>query len=163
MKRLLSLAFTLLIYSFSFSQNAFNEIKLEEANDYALAEPQVLKAVNYLFSTKYDLDDLDRLYAMELVMKWIAGTPDFSFELNEKFVKPFVKEGELMNLYMSAMARIALENKERAKDVAYVSLNAVKAVLEYSNKSSNNIKQSAEVKKMAAALKKGELEKYLGI
>jgi hypothetical protein len=157
--------FTLLIFSlaFSFAQNAFNEIKLEAADDYALAEPKVLKAVNYLFTTKYDADDLERLYATELVMKWMAGTPDYTFEISEKFAGPFVKEAELLNLYMAAMAKFALENKENAKDANMVGLNAVKAVVEYSSKSSNNIRQSAELKKMAAALKKGELEKYLGI
>ena len=64
-----------------------------------------------------------------------------------------------MNLYMIALARFALENKEQAGDANTVGLNAVKTIVEYSNKASNNIKQSGELKKMAAALKNGELEK----
>jgi hypothetical protein len=36
-------------------------------------------------------------------------------------------------------------------------------VINYSNKVANNLKQTGELKKIAAALKKGELEKYFGI
>lgn len=163
MKKLLSTLVFCCFAALSYPQQSFNEIKLEETADYMEAEPAVLKAANYLLSTKYDPDDLDRLYATELVIKWMAGTPDFTFEINEKFAKPFAAEAEFMNLYMIAMARFALENKEQAGDVNAVGLNAVKTIIEYSNKASNNIKQSGELKEMAAALKKGELEKYLGI
>lgn len=162
MKKLLFLFFTIFLVSFSYAQS-FSDIKLEAGSDYAGAEPEVLKAANYLFTTKFDPDDLERLYATELVMKWMAGTPEYTFEISEKFAKPFLKENELMNLYMAAMAKFALENKDKASDANAVGFNAVKAVIEYSNKSANNIRQTSEIKKMAAALKKGELEKYLGI
>lgn len=163
MKKLcLSLLVFFLVFLAS-AQNSFSEIKLETESDYVSAEPEVLKAANYLFTTKYDNDDLERLYATQLVMKWMAGTPGFTFELDEKFTKPFMEEPELLNLYMAAMARFALHNRDKASDMNAIALNAIKAVLEYSSKSSNNLKQSGELKKMSAALKKGELEKYLGI
>ena len=145
------------------AQNAYDEIKLEAKEDYKLAEPAVLKASNYLFTSKYDKDDLERLYAIQFIMRWMNGTPDFTFELEEKFSKPFLQETDLLGLYMSGLAKYAIEHKEQAKDKKRLSLNAVKMVIEYSNKSSNNLKQTSELKKMATALKKGELEKYFGI
>ena len=148
---------------YSNAQNAFSEIKLEAKEDYHLAEPAVLKASAYLFTSKYDKDDLERLYAIEFIMRWISGTPDFTFELDEKFSKPFLHETDLMGLYMAALAKYAIEHKDQAKDSKQVNLSAVRMVIEYSNKPSNNLKQTGELKKIATALKKGELEKYFGI
>jgi hypothetical protein len=160
-KFLFMLAFFLALYANG--QNIYSEIKLDAKEDYKLAEPSVIKASNYLFTSKYDKDDLERLYAIEFIMRWMGGTPDFSFELDEKFSKPFLHETDLLGLYMSALAKYAIEHKEQAKDSKKLSLNAVKMVIEYSNKSANNLKQTGELKKMATALKKGELEKYFGI
>lgn len=147
----------------SFGQSSYSDVKLEEKEDYKLAESAVLKASEYLFTSKYDKEDLERLYAIEFIMKWMGGTPDFSFELTEKFTKPFLHETDLLGLYMGALAKFAIEHKEQAKDATSVNLGAVKMIIDYSSKPSNNLKQTGELKKMATALKKGELEKYFGI
>lgn len=139
--------FASLLTLYANSQNAYSDIKLDAKEDYKLAEPAVLKASNYLFTSKYDKEDLERLYAIEFVMRWISGTPDFTFELDEKFSKPFLQETDLLGLYMSALAKYAIEHKEQVKDSKKLSLNAVKMVIEYSNKSSNNLKQTGELKK----------------
>ena len=161
--RNLLLLFLILIGVNSSGQSAYNEIKLETTEDYKLAEPSVLKAANYLFTTKYDKENLERLYAIEFIMKWMGGTPNFTFEVDENFTKPFISETDLLGLYMSAIAKFALEHKAKANDSRAVNLGAAKMVAEYSNKPSNNLKQTGELKKMATALKKGELEKYFGI
>ncbi len=148
---------------FSLAQSAYSDIKLEEKADFQLAEPFVLKASNYLFTSKYDKDDLERLYAIEFIMKWMGGTTDYSFEINEKYTQPFIHETDLLGLYMGAVAKYALEHKSQAKDVNAISLNAVKMVINYSSKQINNLKQTGELKKLATALKRGELEKYFGI
>jgi hypothetical protein len=162
-KIFLLIAAALFFCNSSFAQSLYSDIKLEQKEDYKLAEPTVLKATNYLFTSKYDKDDLERLYAIEFIMKWISGTPDFNFELDEKFTKPFLYETDLLGLYMGALAKYVLEHKEQAKDATTINLNAVKLVIDYSSKPANNLKQTGELKKMATALKKGELEKYFGI
>jgi len=91
------------------------------------------------------------------------GTPDFTFEVDENFTKPFLSETDLLGLYMSAIAKFALEHRQLASDINSVNLGAAKMIVDYSNKPSNNLKQTGELKKMATALKKGELEKYFGI
>src|SRR5687768_13595007 len=163
MRNFLLLVLILMIGIASSGQSLYSDIKLETTEDYKLAEPSVLKAANYLFTTKYDKDDLERLYAIEFIMKWMDGTPDFKFDINEKFTKPFMVDTDLLGLYMGAVARYALENRTQVKDADQVNLNAAKMIINYSNKPANNLKQTGELKKMAAALKKGELEKYFGI
>jgi hypothetical protein len=158
------LLITLTIFAIvSFAQSAYSDVKLDAKTDYQLAETSVLKATTYLFTSKYDTDDLERLYAIEFIMKWMQGTPDFSFEIDEKFTKPFLHETDLLGLYMGAIAKFALEHRDQAKDAAKLNLIEVKMVIDYSNKASNNLKQTGELKKMATALKKGELEKYFGM
>jgi hypothetical protein len=147
----------------SFAQSSYSNIKLETPGEYRGAEPAVLKATNYLFTSKFDKDDLERLYAIEFIMKWMGGTPDFTFELNENFTKPFLDDTDLLGLYMGAVVKFALEHRTKAKDINTVNLNAAKMIVEYSSKPGNNLKQTGELKKMATALKKGELEKYFGI
>ena len=163
MRYILLLVLLLISGICSFSQSIYNDIRLESTGDYKLAEPYVLKAANYLFTTKYDKDDLERLYAIEFIMKWMGGTPDFTFEVDENFTKPFLSETDLLGLYMSAVAKFALEHKAQANDAKTINLGAAKMIVEYSNKPSNNLKQTGELKKMATAFKKGELEKYFGI
>ena len=147
----------------SFAQSPYSTIKLETTADYKVAEPAVLKATNYLFASKFDKEDLERLYAIEFIMKWMGGTPDFTFELSENFTKPFLDDTDLLGFYMGAVAKFALEHKAQAKEINVVNLNAAKMIVEYSSKPGNNLKQTGELKKMATALKKGELEKYFGI
>lgn len=161
-KFLLATVFSVFVLSVQ-AQSPFGEIKLEAKEDYKAAEQKVLEASNLLFTTKYDKDDLDRLYAMELIEKWMTGTPDYTFEIGEKFSKAFSSDADLLGMYMAAMAKYALENKEKAGDNKSIGLGATKMLIEYSSKLSNNLRQSGELKKMSAALKKGELEKYLGI
>jgi hypothetical protein len=163
MRKLLLLIFAFFFAFAGFTQSSYSEVKLEVKEDYQLAESVVLKASNYLLTTKYDKEDLERLYAIEFIMKWMGGTPDFSFELDEKFTKPFIQETDLLGLYMGALAKYAIEHKNEGANPNIINLNAVKMVINYSNKAANNLKQTGELKKIAAALKKGELEKYFGI
>ena len=159
MKIFLVLFLSLTIALASSGQSAYNDIKLKEPGDYKRAESSVLKAADYLFSTKYDKEDLERLYAIEFIMKWMGGTPDFTFEVDENFTKPFLSETDLLGLYMSAIAKFALKPKAQATDTKAINLAAAKMIVDYSNKPSNNLKQTGELKKMAIASKKGELEK----
>lgn len=158
MKQILLFALAAFICLSASSQSSYSSLKLETSSDFKQAETQVLKAADYLFTTKFDEEDLERLYATEFIIKWMAGTPDYTFELNEKFSKAFAGNPEILNLYMSALAKLALEHPEKAKDGNYLGYNAVKMVIEYSNKSSNNLKQTTELKKNVGSFKERGVE-----
>ena len=61
MRNFLLLVLILMIGIASSGQSLYSDIKLETTEDYKLAEPSVLKAANYLFTTKYDKEDLETL------------------------------------------------------------------------------------------------------
>jgi hypothetical protein len=73
MRKLLLLIFAFFFAFAGFTQSSYSEVKLEVKEDYQLAESVVLKASNYLLTTKYDKEDLERLYAIEFIMKWILS------------------------------------------------------------------------------------------
>lgn len=140
----------------------FDNIKLEQKADYKLAEPYALEASNYLLSTPFEKDDPDRLKSLQFIIKWMSGTPDYMFTLDDvagKILKG--NDEELLGLYMAAMTKYTLENKADAKDAGKVKLNAITILLNYCEDPGNHIKMPKSLKKLSEAKSKGQLEQEL--
>jgi len=138
----------------------FDAIKLEKAPDYKLAEPYALQTANYILSTPYKKDDKDRMNSLRFMGKWMNGTPDYSFAIADMEDK-IGKDYDLLGLYMIAKAKYILENKANAKDSKLVKLNAVILLLNYCGNKNNEIRMTKQLKKLAEAKDKGELEQAL--
>lgn len=162
MKKII-LALLLFSFSNSFSQNLpdYDNIKLEQAADYKTAEPSALQAANFLLSTPYEKNSLDRLKSLQFIIKWMSGTPDYSFTLDNVTGKVTKGNDELLGLYMACMAKYCIENPSSSKDEKLVQLNSVKLLLSYCENANNNIKLTKTLKKLSEANQKGELEKEL--
>jgi hypothetical protein len=86
MKPLLISLVLLLPFSKNFSQSVpnFDEIRLEAKEDFNdVANNAALQASNYLLSTPMDSKNIDRLKSLQYVIKWMTGSPDYSFTLDE--------------------------------------------------------------------------------
>ncbi|ULQ56231.1 hypothetical protein KJS94_16395 [Flavihumibacter rivuli] len=142
----------------------YDEIKLENKEDFNdAANNAALQAANYLLSTPMDSKSIDRLTSLQYIIKWMSGSPDFSFTLDEQATK-FAKNNEdLLGLYMAAMTKYVLENKTESKDQNKIKLNAVRLIIQYSKDTSNNVKINKEIKKAIEAEENGKLEEYLKI
>jgi hypothetical protein len=150
------------ILNVSFAQSTnFDEVKLEKAADYKVAEPFALEASNYLHSTPFDKNDVTRLKALQFIIKWMSGTPDYMFTLDGTPSKMSKGNSDVLGLYMAALTKYVLENKEAAKNAQLVKLNAVTLVLAYCENTANNMKMTKELKRLSAAKAKGELEKNI--
>ena len=136
-------------------------IKLEKASDYKAASPFALQTALYLLSTPYDLKNEDRTKGLEFLVKWMSGTPDHSFVINDVESKITKGDQEILGLYLAALTRYTLENKEAAKDINTLKLNAVIILLNYVENKNNNFSMTKQLKKLSAARAKGELEKFL--
>jgi len=154
--------FTLLFSTRAFAQTLpnFDAIKLEKAPDYKLAEPYALQTANYLLSTPFKKENKDVLNSLRFMGKWMNGTPDYSFSVADMEDK-IGRDNDLFGLYMISKAKYILENKANAKDPKLVKLNAVILLLNYCSKKENLIKMTKQLKKLAEAKEKGELEKAL--
>lgn len=154
--------FTLLFSIRTFAQSPpnFDAIKLEKAPDYKLAEPYALQTANYLLSTPFKKEDKDVMNSLRFMGKWMNGTPDYSFSVAD-MVDKIGRDNDLLGLYMISKAKYILENKANAKDPKLVKLNAVILLLNYCSKKENLVRMTKQLKKLAEAKEKGELEKAL--
>ncbi len=164
MKKVIFLFLLALSVQFSFAQSLpdYSSIKLEEKADYnSTANNAALQAANYLFSTPFEKQNMDRLKSMQYIIRWMTGTPDYSFTLDEQATKFAKKNDDLLGLYMAAMTKYVLENNADTKDQNKIKLNAVKIIITYSRDAKNNIKINSELKKAIDADDKGQLPEYL--
>ena len=164
MKKIIFTFFAIAICCLSFSQGLpnFDTIKLEGKADYKAAEPYALQASTFLLSTPPKKDDFDRSKSFQFVIKWMSGTPDYSFAIDDvasKIMKG--NDEELLGLYMAAMTKYALENKDSAGDQKLVKLNAVTTLLNYCEDPANGIKMSKGLKKLSEAKAAGKLEQSI--
>jgi hypothetical protein len=139
----------------------FDLIKLEKTADYKPAEPFVLQTTNYLLSIPFKKDNTDRNNSLRFISKWMNGTPDFSFTFGDVAEKIGKDNYDLIGIYMAALGKYTLENKAAAKDTKVAKLNAIIMLLNYCENKDNNIRMSKQLKKLAEAKEKGQLEQAL--
>jgi hypothetical protein len=163
MKKLL--IFFLLIISigtgFAQSLPKFDQYKFNKDSDYKLADSAVLQTANFLLSTPIDQNIPVRLKAGQFVMRWMEGTPDYTFSLEQAPTKYLSGNVHLMLLYMTSMAKYALET--RSSDVKAITINGVKTLLAYVNNPVSNVKKDKNLKKLSDANDKGNLEYFLSL
>ena len=101
--------FLLTLNAVSQKQSQYDYIPLTNAKDYRKAEPQVILAADYVYSSPIDKDNIYRGEATKFVMKWMGGTSDYSFTPDKTVSKVTNGNNELYGLYFVCMAKYALE------------------------------------------------------
>ena len=162
MKRTI-LIFLVFLAKFSIAQTVpdFDLIKLDKVSDYKAAEPFVLQTSTYLLSTPFDSKNENRSKSLQFIARWMSGTAEQSFVLDDAASKIIKGNDDLIGIYLAAMAKFSLENKQLAKDPKVVKLNAINSLLDYSSNKINNLKPGKQLKKLLDAREKGQLEQLL--
>lgn len=155
-----STLFTLLAHAQDY--NHYEAIKLDTKADYTPeVEKSVLEACHLLLSTPMEKRNMARLKSAQFLLRWMSGTPDYSFEIGETATKLAKSNEDLLVIYLAAMTKYCLENPEHSKDTRVVKRETIKSVIAYCK--SQDIKMTGELKRLNVALEKGELEKYLSL
>ncbi|RYE53186.1 MAG: hypothetical protein EOP48_14940 [Sphingobacteriales bacterium] len=142
----------------------FDNISLEKKEDFnATTNNAALQSATYLFSTPMEKDNIGRLKALRYIIRWMSGTPEYNFTLDEQATRFAKKNDDLIGLYMAAMTKYVLENQSDSKDQNKIKLNAVKYIISYAGDSANKVKITSELRKAMEADKKGQLPAYLKI
>ena len=113
MKKIALLFVFLFTLQFTTSQN-FAELGSYEfttIESYKTEQDKVLQCANYLFTTPANVNELNRLISLQYIMKWMTGTPDYTFEIDTKAMELTKGNDDLLGLYFAAMTKIVLENK----------------------------------------------------
>ncbi|WP_179416080.1 hypothetical protein HDF19_08670 [Mucilaginibacter sp. E4BP6] len=163
MKKLLIFFLLTIAVGTGFAQSVpkFDQYKFNKDSDYKLADSAVLQTANFLLSTPIDQNIPVRLKAGQFVMRWMEGTPDYTFSLEQAPTKYLSGNVHLMLLYMTSMAKYALET--RSSDVKAITINGVKTLLAYVNNPVSNVKKDKNLKKLSDANDKGNLEYFLSL
>src|ERR1700753_3767234 len=74
----------------------FDLVKLQKSKDYKLAEPTVVQTADFIISSPIDKNTDTKTIAAQFLMKWMDGTPDFTFTLDENSTRSFLQNNELM-------------------------------------------------------------------
>lgn len=147
---LLFLSLLLLVNTTIYSQN-FTELadyKFDKTEDYTTAESLVIESANFLFNNPADNDKLNRLSAVQFIMKWMEGTADYTFSIGANVMDLTKGNSDLLGLYLAAMSKTALENKQPKLNDSEISESAKNILVDYCANTANNIKPSKAIKKI---------------
>ena len=148
--------------SYSYSQDLPNlkHVKLNKRSNYKGTDALVLRVTAYLFATPIDKKNMSRTEAGQFLIKWMNGTPDHTFLLEDKETEFFNTDSDLMLMYMAGFTKFALENPT-IKEQKVLVLGALQLVLPYLDKQISKKTWSAILWQLNDANKKGQLEEYL--
>ena len=147
-KVLLSLVFIFCGFSlFAQDYTSLDSSQLKVKEDYVKAEPKVLECSNFLLSTPNEKNNLNRLMAMEYILKWMEGT-NYTFEINANAVELTDGNQDLFGLYITTMPKVVLENKEANLSTDEVHNRVESLLVAYCKDEKNNMKPTKKLKKL---------------
>ena len=163
MKKYLPILFAILLSPMCLAQDfaVLNAVTFSTPESYKEAEESVLECTTYLLSTPLQKNNPNRQAATRFVAEWINGTPDYTFPLDQTAQEISGKNELLQGVYVAAMARYVLRNKEMADNAEEVKLQTVLRTLEYCNEPRNKVRKHKKLKEIIAIEKMGDLETYL--
>ena len=139
------------------------DVELKDKADFSKAEDKILECSTYILTTPMDDENTNRINALQFVFRWMEGTPDYTFMLDETVGKLAQTSDALLGVYMACMCRFVLENKDKAKDDNEVKYNSVLMLIDYSQDPHNNVEISGELKNLIKAKDEHRLKEYIKV
>ncbi|UZR97841.1 hypothetical protein [Chondrinema litorale] len=153
MKKLLIL-FTFVLLSFSgFCQDytSLNTYAFESDDDYRQAELKIMECANYLLINPMDLEPRNRYSAIQFIVKWMGGTPHYSFAIQPEAMEITKDRPDLFSMYMACISKAALENSETTLTEKEMHEKAVDYLIDYCANEENKLKTSKGLRKIIKA------------
>jgi len=125
-----------------------SSIRLDTKEDFnSNANEAALKVSVYLLATPVEKNDARRDLAGAYLIKWMKGTPEFYFSLDEDAAELAQRNNDLFIVFMAAMTKYVLEHPSDAADVQKIKSNSVKALIEYAKNPKNHVNLTGDLKK----------------
>ena len=149
-KTILFLAtFTFFIAARSQELPDVSSIKLDKKEDFnSNANNAALKVSVYLLTTPVQKDDANRALAQQFLIRWMKGTPEFYFSLDEDAAELAKRSDDLFLVFMAAMTKYVLENPTDAADQKKIKQNSVRTLIQYAQDPKNNVSLEGDFKKI---------------
>ncbi|MCK8481705.1 hypothetical protein [Psychroserpens algicola] len=155
MKKIILTVVIAFISHLSIGQNfaELNNYEFKSVESYKTEESKVLLCANYLFNNPTNKSELNRLISIQYIMKWMMGTPDYTFEIGEKAMELTKGNDDLLGLYMAAMSKVVIESKSEKLDNEQIYNQAEDILVNYCSNSDNKMKPSKKIKKILKSRK----------
>ena len=133
-----------------FSQDfeALSKYEFTNVESYKTERSKVLECANYLFNTPSNTAELNRLTALQYIMKWMEGTPAFTFEIGEEAMKLSKGNTDLLGLYFAGMTKVVLDNEGDTLNAQQIYKRTEALLVDYCANSANKMKPSKTLKKL---------------
>lgn len=144
--------FSIILSSVScYAQDLFglNPESLKTAQDYKNAEERVLSCANYLLNNPIDKEDLIRKTTFTYLFKWVEGTPEHTFSLDEEVVLLTGNDKDILTIYFSALAKTVLEEPSEQSTDEEIQEQAIQYLLDYCSDPENHLKPTKRMNKMS--------------
>jgi hypothetical protein len=162
MKQILVLL--LLAVSFTvYAQKApdLSNIRLATESEAHDAESIALEAANYILASPFNRSNAEQMKSVSFIGMWMEKTPDYMYDIDKSTMQLFSENPELLAIYMAAITKFSIENKEASKDPFAMKVNGIITMLTYVENPNNKIVPGKPIKKLLEAKSKGELAKEL--
>lgn len=155
MKKTISTVLLLCTIGFVWAQDfsSLATIALTDADAYKKAEPKVMECCDYLLSNSVKTEAANRQLAIQFIVKWMEGTPEYSFEIDETVMRLTSGSKELLPLYLAAMTKAALTNAVEPKSKADLKKETINLFVDYCGNPDHGVKANKELKQLIAERK----------
>lgn len=143
--------------------STLQDVELKDKADFAKAEDKILECTQYILTTPMDDENKNRIHAMQFILRWMEGTPDYTFTLDETVARLAQTSDEVLGVYMACMCRYVLKNKEKANDDKEVKYNSVLMLIDYAQDPDNEVEISGEMQNLIQAKKENRLKEYIKV
>ena len=145
--------------------SGLGKIEMNDKSDFQKQENQVLECSNYLLNSPIDALDNDQnhMSALQFIMRWMEGTPDYNFNIDETIGNVMNTNASLLGIYMAAMSKYVLEHKDKASDFDDVKYNSFLIFIKYCEDGSKKVEQTDEIKELIKARDEDHLKDFLKI
>jgi hypothetical protein len=146
----------------AYAQKEFNlpdNIALKDKEDYAKYENLVIQAAIWLENTDMDKDPDKRKKVDAFIIKWVAGTPAFTLNLDYPAALLTDRNPELLSLYIASYARNILEDKKESGN--FTATKAALKSISHVYKKGIDVARNKELEKMCKFTTEAEWDDYI--
>lgn len=155
MKKIAFLSVFLFVVSIAIAQD-FDKIantELKNLEDYKKAEPDVLKAADFLFRTPSKPETQNRMLAIQFVFLWMEGTDAYTFRIGEPAMTITKGSQDMLGMYFAGLTKVALENPDEKLSDTELHDKTTELLAKYCAEKSNKLKPNRALKKVIKKLK----------
>lgn len=131
---------------FAQDYSTLDKYTLKSLEDHKNAEEKIKECANYLFTTPISKDNVNRLYAIQFILRWMLGAAQ-TFSVDSEVVDLTKGNDDLFGMYMAGMAKVVLESETQLSDEE-VNTKVTDMLIAYCKEEKNNCKPTKKMKKL---------------